>query len=194
MMYTSLYTTTAASAEQTFVAHVDTWPRGDTSSDYDDMVYNYIEEKHITDLSLLSPEQLAAAHQRALEAPSSPSSETSRPASTEYNTTEEENDLPVSDHRHPRRIIHCTHNDPQSTRRSTRSACRPRKRCSHASPCSGLRRVPKTTKRPTGRLHYRPTTSSASKRARHRPRPHPVQGAQPPPGDTRGDGAIRCVV
>ena len=97
MIHTPLYTTTAASTKQTLVAHTDTQPRDNTETDYDDMVLEYIDEKHITDLRLLSPQQVEAAYQRAVEAPSSLSSETSQSESTESNTIEEENDLPVSD-------------------------------------------------------------------------------------------------
>lgn len=95
MVHTPIYTTTGT--EQTLVAYNNTQPsRSDAELDYEDMIYHYIEEKHITELRLLSPLQLAAAYRRAIEAPASHSSATSE--STAYNTIEEENDLPVSDH------------------------------------------------------------------------------------------------
>ena len=96
MSLTLLQQTTATG--QPFVAHTSMQPHGDTESDYDDMVYEYIDEKHITALHLLSTQQVEAAHQRAIEAPSSLSSESSQTERTEFHTIEEENDLPVSDH------------------------------------------------------------------------------------------------
>ena len=98
MDHTLFCLATAADSEQPIAAPTNAHSHSDDKSDYADMVYEYIEENHITDLGILSPKQLAAAHQRAIDAPASLPSATSQTMNTAYNTIEEANDLPVSHH------------------------------------------------------------------------------------------------